>query len=556
MKFAIYSRKSKFTGKGESIENQIDLCRQYLQSQYGDLPESDLLIYEDEGFSGGNTDRPQFREMMSDARKRKFSALICYRLDRISRNTGDFAKLIEELKSLSISFISIREHFDTESPMGRAMMYIASVFSQLERETTAERIRDNMQELAKTGRWLGGTTPTGYRSRPAERKTADGKIHRFYQLAVQPDEMETVKLIFQKFIETNSLTKVETFLIQNNILSKRGKHYSRFTIKFILKNPVYLIADQDAYRYFADSGAILCGGKRTFDGRHGIMAYNKTLQQHGKTIREQDKANWIVAVGKHPGILPGRDWIRVQEMLNQNKSKSYRKPKSNAALLSGLLRCGNCGSYMRPKLTKRKNAEGELIYTYLCELKEKSRGQNCSIQNANGNLLDKAVCGEVKKLSDDPSFFIRRLRACRQSLKGNGMKAGAELSRLTRAVGENEKAIANLTAALETAQGTAATGYITNRINELDEKNIRLKTRINELNRPEPTQLLPGEPIPLIKNIFGSFSSAFDTMTAEEKRTALRAFIDKIVWDGENINIYLFGSSAKTASVPQCENSK
>jgi site-specific DNA recombinase len=136
------------------------------------------------------------------------------------------------------------------------------------------------------------------------------------------------------------------------------------------------------------------------------------------------------------------------------------------------------------------------------------------------------------------------------------MKAGAELSRLTRAVGENEKAIANLTAALETAQGTAATGYITNRINELDEKNIRLKTRINELNRPEPTQLLPGEPIPLIKNIFGSFSSAFDTMTAEEKRTALRAFIDKIVWDGENINIYLFGSSAKTASVPQCENSK
>ena len=65
---------------------------------------------------------------------------------------------------LGIDFVSIRESFDTSSPMGRAMMYIASVFSQLERETIAERIRDNMHELARTERWLGGTTPTGYAS--------------------------------------------------------------------------------------------------------------------------------------------------------------------------------------------------------------------------------------------------------------------------------------------------------------------------------------------------------------------------------------------------------
>lgn len=66
-----------------------------------------------------------------------------YRLGRISHNIGDFAKLIEDLGDRHIDFISIREQFDTSSPMGRAMMYIASVFSQLERETIAERIRDN-----------------------------------------------------------------------------------------------------------------------------------------------------------------------------------------------------------------------------------------------------------------------------------------------------------------------------------------------------------------------------------------------------------------------------
>ena len=75
--------------------------------------------------------------------------------------------------------------------MGRAMMYIASVFSQLERETIAERIRDNMHELAKTGRWLGGTTPTGYASESVKSITVDGKDQkRPASSSCLPDEAE------------------------------------------------------------------------------------------------------------------------------------------------------------------------------------------------------------------------------------------------------------------------------------------------------------------------------------------------------------------------------
>jgi site-specific DNA recombinase len=128
----------KFTGKGESIGNQIELCKECFQ-----------IHYEDEGFSSGNLNRPDFKKMMTAAKEGKFNAIIVYRLDRISRNISDFASLIQELSHLNIAFVSIREQFDTASPMGRAMMYIASVFSQLEGETIAERIRDNMHELAK-----------------------------------------------------------------------------------------------------------------------------------------------------------------------------------------------------------------------------------------------------------------------------------------------------------------------------------------------------------------------------------------------------------------------
>lgn len=131
--YVIYSRKSKFTGKGESIENQIELCRQYIAMHFGEEAAENVLVYEDEGFSGGNLERPQFKKMMKDSQKIAFAAIVVYRLDRISRNIGDFAKLIEDLGDRHIDFISIREQFDTSSPMGRAMMYIASVFSQLER---------------------------------------------------------------------------------------------------------------------------------------------------------------------------------------------------------------------------------------------------------------------------------------------------------------------------------------------------------------------------------------------------------------------------------------
>ena len=89
----IYSRKSKFTGKGESIENQIELCRQYIAMHFGEEAAENVLVYED--FSGGNLERPQFKKMMKDSQKIAFAAIVVYRLDRISRNIGDFSERAE-----------------------------------------------------------------------------------------------------------------------------------------------------------------------------------------------------------------------------------------------------------------------------------------------------------------------------------------------------------------------------------------------------------------------------------------------------------------------------
>ena len=240
--YAIYSRKSKFTGKGESIENQIELCKNNLKNKYN-INEEDIKVYQDEGFSGYNTNRPQFQMMMKDIKDRKIKCVIVYRLDRISRNVADFCNLKNEFLKYNVDFISVTENFDTSTPMGSAMLMISSVFAQLERDTIAERIRDNMYELAKTGRWLGGNTPLGYKSQKVENLSLDGKRRSLYKLEIIPEEAETIKLIWNKMSELKGLAKVESYLLQQGIKTRNGNNFTRFSLVSILKNPVYAIAD-------------------------------------------------------------------------------------------------------------------------------------------------------------------------------------------------------------------------------------------------------------------------------------------------------------------------
>ena len=95
-----------------------------------------------------------------------------------------------------------------------------SVFSQLERETIAERIRDNMHELAKTGRWLGGTTPTGYASESVKSITVDGKTKKACKLKLLPDEAAIIYKIFDLYEQYDSLTMTETELLRQGIKKK------------------------------------------------------------------------------------------------------------------------------------------------------------------------------------------------------------------------------------------------------------------------------------------------------------------------------------------------
>ncbi len=539
--FAIYSRKSRFTGKGESVENQIEMCREYLRIHFGENEAEKAVIYEDEGFSGKNLDRPQFKAMFEDIKSGKISAVLCYRLDRISRNIGDFANLITELTSMGVAFISIKEQFDTNSPMGRAMMYIASVFSQLERETIAERIRDNLHELSKTGRWLGGVTPTGYSSVGETSMNINGKTKKAFHLAVKEDEMQIVKLIFDLFLEHNSLTACESYLLAHNYKTKNGRDFTRFSIRGILTNPVYMIADSDAFEYFKNSNVDLYSDEVEFDGTHGMMVYNRTLQEQGKSTKIKPMEEWIVSVGKHQGFINGKDWIKVQSMLNKNKSKSYRKPKSHTALLSGILKC-ECGEFMRPHMTTRMNKDGEYTYYYSCNMKLRSKGARCNNKNINGNEIDKEVIAAVKALASNGDDYFESLKSALSESKIKAENISNEQARLAVEIEKKEKEIETLVNSLATSSGTGAEKYILDKINILSDEVEKIKSQMNTLSKECENELNLTESIDLMKDMLKSFSVTVDNMTIEQKRQTIRTFVKEVIWDGENAHIVFFGS--------------
>lgn len=527
MKVAIYSRKSKFTGKGESVENQIEMCKDYANKHFDNIEE--FTVYEDEGFSGGDTDRPEFQRLLRDAKNKKFDALICYRLDRISRNVSDFSGTIEDLNRYNIAFISIREQFDTSTPMGRAMMYIASVFAQLERETAAERIKDNMMQLARSGRWLGGNTPTGYESEPIIYLDTDMKEREMFKLAPIKKELELVRLIYSKYLELQSLTQLETYCLQNNIKTKKGRDFAKYGLRVILTNPVYAKASQEVYDYFYNNNAQICNDKKDFNNKNGIMAYNKKIVKKGQSVKVRDISEWIVAIGKHKGIIEGKDWVKVQNILNRNKHLAPRQGTSFAAMLSGLVYCKQCGNFMKVKYGQIKKGTDKRLYYYVCSMKSNSKGTRCNNKNLQGETTDEYVISELKQFIE--KGILRDLDKAKQNLESK-----KDINKnIYQEISTNEKSIENLLKQLSQNESETVAKYIFAEIEKLDNKNKELKKALDKYDvKDEITN------IEIFKDAAIKFYETVDNVPYLQKRNLIQAIVNKIWWNGEELHIDLF----------------
>lgn len=557
-KIAIYSRKSKYTGKGESTKNQIEMCKKKIAFQFPDVDlENDIIIYEDEGFTGYNMNRPDFQRLLKDIRNNKIKVIAFYRLDRISRNVTDFSNLVTELDNFGVVFLSATENIESITPSGRAMMFMSSVFAQLERDTTAERIRDNMIDLAKTGRWLGGNTPTGFDSEQTEKITIDGKKRKLFKLS-DNDEMPIVITLFKKMLELKSLTKLETYTIQNDIKTKNGKYFTRWSLKNILTNPVYAIADKDTLDYFKKFDVEIYAEEKDFNGNHGLMVYNKTEHKgKNKIVIKRDIEDWIISIGKHKGNIIGKDWVEVQNLLLKNSDMRYRKPSASNALLSGILRCSHCGSFMRPKLKNKTISEdGRRRFDYMCELKERSRKQKCDCKNINGLEADDLVMEKIKELANPNSLFYQSLKEISKNTFTEEYKNNEELKALRSSLSKNEKDINALLDKIKYID-IELLDDISKEIKSLKEQNIKIEKQIKDLTNTNYDEINDKDTSDLVLHILDTYFNEFDNLDLNTKRNLIKLLVSSITTDGEDITINFIGArNIKDDTFPTSEDSK
>ncbi len=545
MNIFIYSRKSKWTGRGESVENQIAMCRDYIQYNIEGASQAEITVFEDEGYSGKNTNRPQFQKMMQEIKKGGCDYLVCYKLDRLGRNIADLANLVETLNKLNVSFLSIKERFDTSTPIGKAMLYFAGVLAQMEREQIAERVRDNMIMLAKKGRWLGGNTPLGFRAESEEKVVINGRNKKTFRLVVDEEEMKTVRFIFEEYLKQQSLMGIVRYFLNHDIETKRGNEYTTTAIRDILTNPVYCRADREAYRYFWNLGCQVCMEEEEADGKYGLIAYAKT-----SSCQYKNKGNapekWIVAKGKHSGIISGKDFSKIQNLLARNSSKgeAWHKTQNQIALLSGILHC-SCGHLMRPKYysSQQVTKQGERKFSYLCPYKDVTHGEKCSVSNVQGNTLDELVCREVLRYTEENSNIHQMLQQAIERIEDTKEEKVTSKDLLEREIQKRKKEVQNLISTL------AKSGGDQQFISQIEQEVLKLNRECASLEEEKVELGAEGadirgdrQQLAFLMEQLSSFQKLFDTLSVPEKREYLRMILDKVVWDGEQAHIFIYGS--------------
>lgn len=476
---AIYVRQSIDKEGSLSIEGQIDLCRKYA----GD----DALIFQDRGFSGKNIKRPAFTELMQSVEAGTINKIFVYRLDRFSRNIADFSRLWEILDKHNVSFVSVTENFDTSSPIGRAMLNIVLVFAQLERETIAERVRDNYHHRFKLGVWTGGPAPFGFSLTKIE-----SEAHKASSLMIHPENAQTVQMIFEEYAKPGaSLRSISKKLNEKGIHGPKRELWDSVTLSRILHSPVYVKATPEVFWYYLAKGLKSELPVESFDGIHACNVVGKRDRTKNKYNALQDQ---MLTVSNHLGFIDADLWLKVQDKL-QNNTPISRANAGKYTWLTGLLKCDKCGYALKINHSK---ADDKLHL--LCSARSNFASCDCSVEVDVKELEDYVASQIAEMLKSSPPMEII---PDSKELSAEVLAVEQKIERLVNAIAECDD---------------VSVQYINKQIAALH------KQREELLQKPKSEA-------PAIQKL------DFANLSFEEKKLIAAEFIEKISISGTNVNI-------------------
>lgn len=291
MRCAIYTRKSSEEGLEQefnSLDAQREACEAFILSQRAEGWEALPARYDDGGFSGGTTERPALQHLLADIQDGHIDVVVVYKVDRLTRSLSDFVRMVETFDAHAVSFVSVTQQFNTTSSMGRLTLNVLLSFAQFEREVTGERIRDKIAASKKKGMWMGGYPPLGYDA--VDRK-----------LVVNGQEAQTVRRIFQRYLELGSVRFLKKALDAEGLVSKvrrtrtgqvwGGKPFARGALYAMLQNRLYL-------------GEVVHKGA-SYPGEHEAIV-DRTLWERVQTTLSAGRVERQISSGaRNPSLLAG-----------------------------------------------------------------------------------------------------------------------------------------------------------------------------------------------------------------------------------------------------------
>lgn len=488
--YALYARQSIDNKESISIESQLEYCRYETKGK-------EYRTYKDSGYSGKNTERPGFQQMMTDIKNGEIEAVVVYKLDRISRSILDFSQMMEEFRKKNVEFISVNEKFDTSNVMGRSMLNICIVFAQMERETIQQRVTDAYYSRCKNQFYMGGRIPYGYRLE--DYSIMGRKSSRYVEV---PEESEQLKLMYSLYADpNNSLGDIVNYFNEHGIKHLRGGMWSTARISEILRSPVYVKADADIYDFYVSQGTNVNNKVEEFIGENGCYLYKGQGSTSDKKSNLKGKE---LVLAPHKGFISSDIWLKCRiRCINNHQSAKTCKGKNS--WLIGKVKCGNCGYSLT--IAKSNTKAGRY---FICGTKMATKGDRCSGTGGTiyAGVLEDYIFAQIKE----------KLKEFNCLTADNKPKENRKLSELKIKLSKIEDEIEQYVDKILEAS-PALVNRINKRVEELEKEKRSLNEEVLKLSHSDINDNL---------SVITKHTEQWESLAFEDKQTVVDTLINVI----------------------------
>ena len=399
-KTALYCRLSQddgIEGDSNSIQNQKSILRKFAEDHHFPSP----CFYVDDGFSGGNFQRPAFQQMISDMENGEIGIIVTKDLSRLGRNQLHTGLYIEErFPMFGVRYIAINDNVDTDSSESNDLMPFKNLFNEWFIRDTSRKIRAVLKAKAERGEWLGTRAPYGYRKDPDTKK-----------LIVDEDAAVIVRRIFVMCAGGSGPSQIARILKKEQILTPTMYAYTRYGI-------THTCLDTTHPYNWSDSAIANLLENEIYLGNTVNMKYS-TKSYKDKRRVEHSREECLVFENTHPALITREVWDVVQRV---RKNKRRLTKMEEQSKYSGLVFCADCGSNM---VLHRAHTMSASYNHFTCRTYKKD-GEACTGHYIRECVLDEIVLEDLRRVTsaarEHPEKFAAYI----------GSKQSAELQREIR----------------------------------------------------------------------------------------------------------------------------